>query len=519
MWAAAVAGAAARGDALRRKAGDGRAAARRTGRLAAAPIHTPPQPCPTARSCAAPDFSGALLLPAEGGGGQLRGDTAAAAAAAAPARAWGAPYFYANVTYSVPPDQADTMCSGRMADAVAWLAPGGTSAPPFAAGGAPGGGRACPAGSSGSPAGGGLFCALYGNPNLGMTSFDNILWAWVAIFQVVTMVGWFHRSPGRCLPPGPPSQALARPAALAPAHHLYCSLNARSHDPAARHLAAARNPQEGWTDILYATQAAVSVWSWAYFVPLVMFGSYFLVNLALAVLYLQFIKEPAAAPGRSSTDGAGGTGAASGAAAGRSSVTLRGGSVTLRGGSVTLRGGAGKAGGADSARSPRVAWQEPGMGGGGSSVGGCGGGGSSSMQEAPCPWARAAEQQAAGDEDTDGLPQAQVVMRRTVMGASAPRGSGARVGCKRRAEVSQGSDCKPGPLGADPSLLATPTWCTPHPQRLKRRQRQPPRTRTRQLSFPTPPARQGSLRPQRRRPPAGCAAPRRRWRAHGTACS
>lgn len=44
---------------------------------------------------------------------------------------------------------------------------------------------------------------------------------------------------------------------------------------------------------MYDTQEAVSPWSWVYFIFLIMFGSFFIVNLALAVLYLQFTKEPA----------------------------------------------------------------------------------------------------------------------------------------------------------------------------------------------------------------------------------
>jgi hypothetical protein len=72
-----------------------------------------------------------------------------------------------------------------------------------------------------------------------MTSFDNILWAWVTIFQCVT--------------------------------------------------------QEGWTDVMYAIQDAISPWVWIYFVAIILFGSFFIINLALAVLYLQFCKgEPLA---------------------------------------------------------------------------------------------------------------------------------------------------------------------------------------------------------------------------------
>lgn len=39
----------------------------------------------------------------------------------------------------------------------------------------------------------GIYC-FYGdwhsNPNYGLTSFDNILWSWLTIFQCVTLEGW-----------------------------------------------------------------------------------------------------------------------------------------------------------------------------------------------------------------------------------------------------------------------------------------------------------------------------------------
>ncbi len=33
-------------------------------------------------------------------------------------------------------------------------------------------------------------CAPFGNPNYGITNFDNILWAWLTIFQCITLEGW-----------------------------------------------------------------------------------------------------------------------------------------------------------------------------------------------------------------------------------------------------------------------------------------------------------------------------------------
>jgi hypothetical protein len=130
--------------------------------------------------CAAPDFSGAQLVPAAR-------STPESPASAAGVAVKGAAYHYSNVTYHVPPDQRTVMCSGRMADEVIWLARTSDSAP-APSGGARGSGRSCPAEPGDGVQQAGLFCASYGNPNSGMTSFDHILWAWVAIFQVVTMV-------------------------------------------------------------------------------------------------------------------------------------------------------------------------------------------------------------------------------------------------------------------------------------------------------------------------------------------
>ena len=78
----------------------------------------------------------------------------------------------------------------------------------------------------------GLICAKTGNPNYGILNFDNILWAWLTIFQVISM--------------------------------------------------------EGWTNVMYTIQDAISQISWIYFFILIIVGSFFAVNLAFAVLYLQF---------------------------------------------------------------------------------------------------------------------------------------------------------------------------------------------------------------------------------------
>ncbi|XP_040818763.1 voltage-dependent N-type calcium channel subunit alpha-1B isoform X2 [Ochotona curzoniae] len=73
-------------------------------------------------------------------------------------------------------------------------------------------------------------------PNFGITNFDNILFAILTVFQCITM--------------------------------------------------------EGWTDILYNTNdAAGNTWNWLYFVPLIIIGSFFMLNLVLGVLSGEFAKE------------------------------------------------------------------------------------------------------------------------------------------------------------------------------------------------------------------------------------
>ncbi|KAB1280133.1 Voltage-dependent N-type calcium channel subunit alpha-1B [Camelus dromedarius] len=73
-------------------------------------------------------------------------------------------------------------------------------------------------------------------PNFGITNFDNILFAVLTVFQCITM--------------------------------------------------------EGWTDILYNTNdAAGNTWNWLYFIPLIIIGSFFMLNLVLGVLSGEFAKE------------------------------------------------------------------------------------------------------------------------------------------------------------------------------------------------------------------------------------
>ncbi|KAG5285495.1 hypothetical protein AALO_G00004030 [Alosa alosa] len=73
-------------------------------------------------------------------------------------------------------------------------------------------------------------------PNDGITQFDNILFAVLTVFQCITM--------------------------------------------------------EGWTAVLYNTNDALgSSWNWMYFIPLIIIGSFFVLNLVLGVLSGEFAKE------------------------------------------------------------------------------------------------------------------------------------------------------------------------------------------------------------------------------------
>uniref|UniRef100_A0AAR2JIG3 Voltage-dependent N-type calcium channel subunit alpha n=1 Tax=Pygocentrus nattereri TaxID=42514 RepID=A0AAR2JIG3_PYGNA len=83
----------------------------------------------------------------------------------------------------------------------------------------------------------GTVCREYWKgPNFGITNFDNILFAVLTVFQCITM--------------------------------------------------------EGWTDILYSTNdASGNAWNWLYFIPLIIIGSFFMLNLVLGVLSGEFAKE------------------------------------------------------------------------------------------------------------------------------------------------------------------------------------------------------------------------------------
>uniref|UniRef100_UPI0037E984D5 voltage-dependent N-type calcium channel subunit alpha-1B-like n=1 Tax=Semicossyphus pulcher TaxID=241346 RepID=UPI0037E984D5 len=87
--------------------------------------------------------------------------------------------------------------------------------------------RICPNGTQ---------CREYwAGPNFGITNFDNILFAVLTVFQCITM--------------------------------------------------------EGWVDILYSTNDVGNTWNWLYFIPLIIIGSFFMLNLVLGVLSGEFAKE------------------------------------------------------------------------------------------------------------------------------------------------------------------------------------------------------------------------------------
>ncbi|KAL3075199.1 hypothetical protein niasHS_013422 [Heterodera schachtii] len=83
---------------------------------------------------------------------------------------------------------------------------------------------------------GAICLAQWIGPNYGITSFDNIAFAMITVFQCITM--------------------------------------------------------EGWTTIMYYTNDSLgSTYNWAYFIPLIVLGSFFMLNLVLGVLSGEFAKE------------------------------------------------------------------------------------------------------------------------------------------------------------------------------------------------------------------------------------
>jgi hypothetical protein len=102
---------------------------------------------------------------------------------------------YQNVTYQLPLTAQDQQCSGYLAADITWApaTAAGNSSSIGAytwSGGSKGGGWTCPAAPEPAAAPHGMFCARFDNPNGGMTSFDNVVWAWLTIFQCITQEGW-----------------------------------------------------------------------------------------------------------------------------------------------------------------------------------------------------------------------------------------------------------------------------------------------------------------------------------------
>jgi Ion transport protein len=124
----------------------------------------------------------------------------------------------------------------------------------------------------------GVYCFDGGrssNPNYGFTSFDNILWSWLTIFQCVSLEGWTDTmyltqvwSPG---------------ASKLQALHIDGILFRSTKTPTTSVSQSAS----------MLMQDGVNEYVWVYFVVLIIFGAFFAVNLALAVLYLHFTQAQA----------------------------------------------------------------------------------------------------------------------------------------------------------------------------------------------------------------------------------
>ncbi|KAG1668958.1 hypothetical protein FOA52_001002 [Chlamydomonas sp. UWO 241] len=154
--------------------------------------------------------------------------------------------LYDGVTYNVPvasQQSTSQVCKGPMASEITWgQGPDGSPLSSAANGGwgYSGGkswGYACPWDPTDNPNEPnfphGSFCTPWGNPgDGGYWNFDNIVTSWLSIFQ---------------------------------------------------HMAV-----NDWSFIMYATQGALSWWTWMLHVTIVIFGCFFLVNLTLAVIFLAF---------------------------------------------------------------------------------------------------------------------------------------------------------------------------------------------------------------------------------------
>jgi len=134
-----------------------------------------------------------------------------------------------DITWELPDDEEDTVCAAPMYDDYPELSM-------FTYG------HPCPLWEMDDGVMVQTFCrpktGKIQNPNYDYTSYDHIGWAWLTIFQCITL--------------------------------------------------------EGWTDVMYYTQDGVSWWVMIFYVLMIVFVSFFAVNLMLAVLYVKFT-EPSSA--------------------------------------------------------------------------------------------------------------------------------------------------------------------------------------------------------------------------------
>jgi hypothetical protein len=179
----------------------------------------------------------------------------------------------------------------------------------FPQGGSPGGGFTCPR-SADADAPYGYACAPWFGPpdncfNNGFSSFNNILWALLAIFQCTTEEGWTdimyacqvvvreHWPPASVRIHSPPHTHSLSNININTYNqtHIWGIIGAKCWDASQPLPQACLKPQslQPWPTL--TAQDAVSPWAWVYFVALIVLCSTFILNLALAVLFLNFVNK------------------------------------------------------------------------------------------------------------------------------------------------------------------------------------------------------------------------------------
>lgn len=93
-------------------------------------------------------------------------------------------------------------------------------------------------------------------PNDGITQFDNILFAVLTVFQCITMEGW-----------------------TAVLYNVSAAAQLRCRHDMRRPLSFS-----GLFFFLQTNDALGPMWNWIYFIPLIIIGSFFVLNLVLGVL-------------------------------------------------------------------------------------------------------------------------------------------------------------------------------------------------------------------------------------------